>query len=485
MTKTHLLFFSALALILFCCKKVSTANHDPVIPDPQPDPVIVSLDTSEKFQVMEGFGGFGARDVYWSNGPFTSNDFVNTLINDLGLTILRDNVPTDFEITNDNDDPFITDLSKYNLYAHTQGYDEPLGSHIQYLKDMKSAGLYKLITTAWSPPAWMKVNKRVNNGTNENSAPEYNANPSGNENQLRTDMYEEYAEMCVAYVKIIKQETGIDIYAFSIQNEPRFSQSYESCVFNGTALRDLLKVVGKRFRDEGLATKLFLPEDVGWLEGVQSMVKPSLDDPESRKYADIVAVHGYALDGITAASPDAQAWQTMYNWGAAYDKPLWMTETSGFSNDFNGALSLAKAMYTAIHFGNVSAWLFWSLSTSSLDAYCLMNTSGNKSKRYYVSKNFYKFIRPGMQRYAASAPENSAVLSLAFRDSAQNNTTIILINTDPEKPKSITFSGAGLPATFNSVVTTATEDCADKGEQSTSNPIIVPPNSVVTLYAQK
>jgi hypothetical protein len=36
------------------------------------------------------------------------------------------------------------------------------------------------------------------------------------------------------------------------------------------------------------------------------MVKPTLDDPIARQYADIIAVHGYDLDGITAASPDAQ-----------------------------------------------------------------------------------------------------------------------------------------------------------------------------------
>ena len=66
--------------------------------------------------------------------------------------------------------------------------------------------------------------------------------------------------MCVAYIKIIKQQTGIDIYALSIQNEPRFSQFYSSCVYDGDAMRDLLKVVGKRFKDDGIATKLFLPE---------------------------------------------------------------------------------------------------------------------------------------------------------------------------------------------------------------------------------
>lgn len=111
----------------------------------------ITIDEGKHYQTMEGFGGFGAKDSYWSNGPFTGNDFVNTLINNLGLTILRDNIPSDFEVVNDNNGPYVTDLSTYNLNNCTEGYDRPLGVHLQYLKDMKAAGLTKLITSVWSP----------------------------------------------------------------------------------------------------------------------------------------------------------------------------------------------------------------------------------------------------------------------------------------------------------------------------------------------
>ena len=128
------------------------------------------------------------------------------------------------------------------------------------------------------------------------------------------------------------------------------------------------------------------------------MVQPTLNDANSRKYVSIVAVHGYALDGVTANSPDAQTWQTMYSWGAQYNMPLWMTETSGYTNDMKGAMDFSKAMYTAINFGNVSAWLYWELSQPTMDEFSLMTSSGEKSKRYYVSKNFYRYVRPGDYR---------------------------------------------------------------------------------------
>jgi glucuronoarabinoxylan endo-1,4-beta-xylanase len=442
----------------------------------------IEVDTSATYQTMEGFGGFGAKDVYWSGGPFTSPDFVNTLLDDLGLTILRDHIPENFEPTNENGDPFNTDLSKFNINNSTSGVDGKLSDHIEYLQAMHHSGLQKLIVSVWSPPAWMKTNNSINNGTSQNSAPAYNANPGPADNQLRTDMYEEFAEMCVAYIKTIKEKTGINVYALSIQNEPRFSQFYGSCVYNGEALRELLKIVGKRFKDEAISTRLFLPEDIGWLEGVESMIKPVLDDPIAREYADIVAVHGYDLDGITASSPNAQTWQTMYGWGAAFHKPLWMTETSGFANNYEGGMALAKAIFTAVKFGNVSAWVFWTLSTATLDEYSLMSSSGEKSKRYYASKNYYKYIRPGALRISATAPESSGVFPLAFRHKSELTNTLVLINDNKESSKAVRIKWPGITGSFNMYITSADDNCKYSGAVQKSDAVLLPPYSVMTLY---
>lgn len=442
----------------------------------------ITADGARSFQTMEGFGGFGAQREYWSPGEFGNDEFVSTLINDLGLTILRDNIPTNFEIINDNNDPYITDLSKFNISERHKGHDGALADHIGYLKKMKAAGLHKFIVSVWSPAPWMKHNNGVGNGTQQNSAPPYTTNPTATTNQLKTDMYNEFAEYCVAYIRIIRQETGLDVYAFSLQNEPRFSQFYASTVYNGEALRDVVKVVGKRFKDEGIATKIFLPEDVGWLQGVEGLVKPSLNDPEARQYAGIVAVHGYDLDGLTAASPNAQTWQTMYNWGAPYNLPLWMTETSGFKNDYAGAMSLAKAMYTAIRFGNVSAWVFWSISTSTLDEYSLMSSAGEKSKRYFISKNFYRYIRPGAIRSEITAPEGSGIYPLYFKKAQNNESTIVFINDNKETARAVKLTGTGLPQNFKMIVTSATDNAREVGLVNSTDVLLIPANSVVTLY---
>ncbi|MBX3241755.1 MAG: PKD domain-containing protein [Chitinophagaceae bacterium] len=439
----------------------------------------LTMDDSKKFQVMEGFGGFGSQREGWSGGPFTSDAFVETMMDDLGISILRMNVPTNFEQDNDNDDPFVTDLAGFNINNNTPGHDEKLADHIPYLIAMKEKGLKILIASIWSPPVWMKHNNRVNNVNEKNEAPPYTHTPDGNTNQLRTDMYDEFAECCVAYIKIIKQTTGLDVYALSIQNEPRFSQFYASCVYNGEALRDLIKVVGKRFRDEHIATRLFLPEDVGWYDGIRQLVDPVLADPEARQYVDILAVHGYANDGVLPGSADAVTWKNMYDWGAPYNIPLWMTETSGYENTLDGAIALSRAMYIALKYGNASAWVFWTMSTTQLDAYSLMNANGVKSKRYYISKNFFRYIRPGAQRFQIES-DNEHILPLAFHHEEHGVSTIIVINTD-DSGKPFNLSGTGLKDNYNAYITNETKDCESTGEVSSNDVILIPARSVLTL----
>jgi glucuronoarabinoxylan endo-1,4-beta-xylanase len=145
-------------------------------------------------------------------------------------------------------------------------------------------------------------------------------------------------------------------------------------------------------------------------------------------------------------------------------------------------MDLAKAMYTAIKFGNASAWLFWSLSTSNLDAYSLMNSSGVKSKRYHVSKNFYRYIRPGAVRIDASAAEESKIYPLAFRNAGQNTNTIILINDNKEEGKAVRLIGTDSAAQYKMYTTSASDDTADKGLVKGNDIILIPANCVVTLY---
>ena len=121
------------------------------------------------------------------------------------------------------------------------------------------------------------------------------------------------------------------------------------------------------------------------------------------------------------------------------------------------------------------------LSQSTLDPFSLMSSSGEKSKRYYVSKNFYRYVRPGDYRIKCAADDNSNIYPLAFKNDTANTTTIVLIN-DNASDKAVQLSGNTLPPQFNKYVTSQTEDCKDDGTVNSSDVFSIPANSVVTLY---
>ncbi len=479
-TQSILQLLAATALGLTACTKTNPGTTlgptTPALPS-----VDVTIDATKTHQTIAGFGGFGAQNVYWSGGPFTSPRFVRDIVEDLGATIIRDELPTSFEIENDNADPNVTDLNAYNLTRAIPGHHVPFADRVPHLKAMREAGVQTFITSVWSAPPWMKWNNRIDNGTKENSAPAYNLTPTNTSNQLKTANYEEFAELCVAYCLIFKREIGIDLYGLSIQNEPRFSQSYQSSLYNGEALRDLLIVVGRRFKKEGLTTKLFIPEDVGWFDGVKGMTLPILNDPEARSYVGMVATHGYALDGVLPASTDATTWQTMYDWGKPYDLPLWMTETSGYKNNYTGAIDLAKAIYTALRFGNVSAWVFWTLSEEQVTDYSLLSSSGTKSKRYYISKQYYRYVRPGAVRVEA-ATADADLLPLAFVKDGLS--TVVLTNIG-STDKAIQVKGDGTATQYKVYQTTVLDNCVEKSPVKAGKSVTIPAQSVVTLVGMK
>jgi len=442
----------------------------------------LTIDKGITYQTIDGFGGFGSQKPWWGSAPFYDADFIDQLINDLGVSILRDNIPWSFEPENDNDDPLVTDLSKFNITQDVDGADSHLGQHLPYLKAMADAGVDKIIASVWSPPLWMKhINHRGNgiddpNASGAFSAPPYTDNPDENTNQLRTDMYAEFAEYLVTYVKTVKAETGIDIYALSIQNEPIFSQFYASCVYNAEAYRDVLKVVGKRFEDEGMNTKFFGQEDVAIFDRIEQYINTINADPEARGYLDIFAIHNYSDDGISASDEGPQNWENSRAIADANGQDLWMSETSGFSNDWEGAHTLGKSIYNALKFGKINAWVYWQMSENGNGNGVFIN-SGNNTKKYYVSKHYYKYIRPGAVQVESSS-EDDQVLVLAFTDSRNGTETVIVINNDTEQK--VVKIGDG---TSSYDIYTSSENQNFEEDIEVEGAFVLPAKSIVTLHS--
>lgn len=111
-----------------------------------------------------------------------------------------------------------------------------------------------------------------------------------------------------------------------------------------------------------------------------------------------------------------------------------------------------------------------------------MSSSGEKSKRYYVSKNFYHYVKPGDVRINATVNDTTShIYSLAFKNDTAHTTTIVLIN-DNATDKAVQISGASLPSAFEKFTTSQNEDCKDDGAINNTDIFTIPANSVITLY---
>ncbi|MDZ7371229.1 MAG: T9SS type A sorting domain-containing protein [candidate division KSB1 bacterium] len=421
------------------------------------------------YQTIEGFGGYGGF-ANWYNSP----EFVDLLLNDLGLTILRTNVPPSLEAVNDDNDPNHFNWDGFTIHA---GGDESFSRRIDYLKAVTARGDVKIISSVWSPPGWMK--KSGQTAGKREDAPD----PYSTDCALRDDMFQEFAEFICAYLLLMKRVAGIEVYAVSLQNEPAFEEPYDSCVYSPEKLANLIEVVGARMEREGLSAKIFTPEDLGYHARVMSFVRAGMNNAAARKYIGANAVHGYALDGKTGQGYQANQWRELYEAGAPYGIPLWMTETSGYSNDWQGALKMAQSIHFALYYGRISAWLHWALSVPENNPaafpYGLILGRDIKTARYNVSKQYYKFIRPGMvQRQSSSFDED--VLIVSFQDPATDRWAIVLINRG--KPiKKIRLMGEGLPQSFTMYRTSAYENCFRIGSVALSEPINLLGESISTL----
>ncbi len=428
----------------------------------------ITVNKAIQYQRIEGFGGFGADASY--------ND---RLINDLGITIDRDVVTPAFEQT-----PGVFDINAEPQDV-CQGQTSSLATHGPPLKDLQAranaAGQpLKIFASVWSPPAWMKYVTCIFGTDNNWNRLIVNEILSG---ETPNDRKADFADYLVKYVQAFKSVTGIDLYALSLQNEPAFGEPYPSAVYSPEVLKEVVKVVGQAFEQNGITTKLIIPEDVSDVARISSFIQWAETDPLARKYVSIFAVHGFiGATNEDVAGPANQAyWTQLHTLAAQYNLPLWMTETSGYNNNWSGGLYLAGSIYTALKYGQLNAWVWW-LFDYNVDSNQGLMLNGVPTTGYYTSKQFSRYIPAGSVIVDANSPDPD-ILVTAASHVASKTTTLVLINKNSTAAKSVklNITGGNVPAQFNVIRSSATENAVALGSVGSADSITLPASSVTTL----
>ena len=429
----------------------------------------VTIDRSKELQTIEGFGFFGAQDDWWGNASNLWSDAWGTLvINDLGISMWRNEYYS--EETNQD-----ANWAK----------QKPVVQGLKRIADANRVPL-KFIYTVWTAPSSMKCTVASVQAGQKPCTP----HPDGLKNggTLDPSKYTAYAQWLIQGVKNYA-DAGVDLYALSPQNEPMFVESYNSCVYDVDATKlnsysKMIQAVAPVVKQTYPNVKIFGTENMLGLEGQQWFYSAYMDSAAWADF-DVLAYHGYQ-DGVAPTSGSQLATYWTYvrtNWGTPHDKPSWMTETSGYTDnwsDSSGARALGYAIYSALNYGQVSAWVWWQGSElgGAPGQYALMGGTQYLGKRYYVSKQFYRYIRPGAKMVEVTSSDSSLFV-VAFTHATLGAFTVVAINTAAQD-KNLVLGGSNVPSTFDAYRTSASENCVSVGSL-TNGSIVLKADSITTL----
>jgi O-glycosyl hydrolase len=384
----------------------------------------ITLDPSHRFQTIQGFG----TSLALFDDPHVTETFdqstrraaaiptagdqakiLDLLYRDLRLTRVRVN-PDGIEAANDNADPNVADLSKFDFdWKRGDGYVAALGQLVP-----------RGVTTWFASPItiepWMSE-----------------TNPA------------EYAEWVLVMLRHWR-DAGREMPYYSLMNEPGYVRSG---YWSGAWLRDVAKILGPRIAAEGLKTKLVVPDDFSASEAY-GRLQTILADPDARKYVGAVAYHLY----------ERGAEQQVKQLAEQYGIPIWMTEYST-PGDW---LAWAAIMQQLLVDVDVSAvdylWGYFGDWDGSQLIRIRVNGSSyagyDVNRQYYVMGQYSRYVRPGAVRIASASTEPDVKVA-AFVDGGTLVVVATNLGASDHTVDAALGGGASCPAGFDAVRTSATE----------------------------
>ena len=317
--------------------------------------------------VHQRIDGFGASSAW--DGPFTTAQadmFFSTNIG-IGLSLLRNRI------------------APGGTTAETN------------IMQMAQARGARVWSTPWSPPVIYKDTNSVNGGDFVSSVANYQG----------------YANQLAGYVASMKNHYGVNLYAVSIQNEPDYSATYESCLWTALQFHDFIPYLATALTNYGVAaTRILFAEDSAWNFDLTTNV---MNDPVTASSVGILAAHNY---GTIAAPVNSQG------------KPLWETEVSTYDpydGSITNALYWAGQIHQFLTIAQVNAWHFWWLIPYNTDNEGLTDTAGNPARRMYVLGNYSRFVRPGY--YRIDVANNAFAQISAYKDPNSGAFAIVTVNS--------------------------------------------------------
>ena len=293
----------------------------------------------------------------------------------------------------------------------------------------------KVMGTAWTPPASMKNNNNLVCG------------------DLLASQYGAYA----TYLNQAATSIGLDWV--SMQNEPDFCPSYESCLPTGSEIAtwcaNNAPAVGK---------PIIVPEAVNFND---SWSDPTLNNSTAASHVSIIAGHFYGGGNSVH--------QNALNHG----KHVWETEHYINGTDIGTAMTVAKEVSDAMN-NQFSAYFWWWIEPNDAASFIEGTTV---DKRGWMLGQFTRFVRPGKIRCSSTYNPSSNVFVTAYHS---GGIVIVALNTGTSSvSQTFTIQNATGVTSFLAHRTSSSENIAQATTATVANNTFtytLPAQSVTTFH---
>lgn len=461
------------------------------------EPVRAKLDATTTFQTWEGTGTSLAAWSTEAREQYRSEQWQRLYLDDMGMTVLRvDLLPTPlypdgkhattaFRFGPDLDDN-VAKLD-YDRSPRAAIYGE-VAQDLAARGTTDGAGApgLRILASVWTPPHFMKDGANITNNGSDSA---------GGHLRMDRNNVAQYARYLAAAVTAWERRFGLPIYALSIQNEPRFEQPYSSMAISPADYATVLAEVKAELSRQGMATRLFGPEDVGYgpegdhsrIDAQLSFIRAVMEHPQASSAMDAFAIHGYGGDGIDSRGYVAPGnWKYYWSNIEQYGRPTWQTESGGGPPQGMGPVYFANVIFEGMSYGQISLWCNWMFSQAKpLDQHSLVGFDLNTDQpKYAVAKHFFRYIRPGARRLAVEPFDVDGVRLVAWQAPEGGPLTMVLINLrDQAAPVELDLAEAGRDRLLRRYQTSVAGSFVELAALRVDGPVRLqlPPTSLTTL----
>jgi glucuronoarabinoxylan endo-1,4-beta-xylanase len=418
-----------------------------------------TVKVQETHQTMVGFGASVAYYNNWLANHLNKDEIYYQIFDDLGLDILR--LSNHYRNNPSNFDPDDADIVT-NMYYYTTTTP-------------------KIMISSWSPPANIKSNGSLSNGGTLLKV---------NGEYVYGDFAQYWVDALAAYSAI-----GIIPDYISIQNEPSYVATWESCIFNPVqnstyaGYNRALDSVYYALQQLSSPPMILAPEVLGIGYNAFQNYATQFNHDHVDGYA-YHLYHGESDNVNDNHNPDLFIPNLTAIANSYGDKPIFQTEY-----DRGDWFNTAWLIQNCLVYGNVSAYLYWGLVWDASSGSPLIGleypwsssgwtTPGGFILRpvYWAFRQYSKFIYAGWKRVTATSDDTNLRIS-AFINPEGNMLTIVILNVNTSLAGQMAFNIQGFAVSSGMVVrTSATEEGEEiSNSYDGSSALDIPAHSITTV----